>query len=169
MGERRGGHRPDQSLAPVLPKHLQQVLPQAQVVHGDVVVVFVGGASFENEVDVVGQQDRGEEQGGEMHAPEEDVDLEPGGIEACDEHNHGENELEDLAPRGVTELRHQEGSVEVGAVDDGDPHVEQEQEEEAVVPVADAVPHKHAVVLPLQNANVANVAVPRPRRGDALA
>lgn len=96
-----------------------------------------------------------------MNAPKKDVDLKPGGIESCYEHDHGENEPENLAPRGFTELRYEEGGVEVGAVDDREPHVKEEKAKVAMISMTNAITNKHAMMFPLQNANVAYIAVPR--------
>ena len=104
-----------------------------------------------------------------MDAPEKDVKLEPGGVHPRDQHHHGEDELEDLLPADAAELRGEEEGVEVAAVEDAEPHVEEEEAKVAVVAVADAVADKHAVVLSLEDADVANVAVPGARRCHRLA
>lgn len=118
---------------------------------------------------MIQQQDRGQQEGREVDAPEEDVELQPGGVQPGDQHDHGKDELEELLPGAAAELAGQEHGVEVGAVEDTEPHVEQEEAEETMVAMTDAVTDEHAVVLALQDADVADVAVPGPGRRHGLA
>ena len=166
--QRRRSPGQSKGLEDVGAKHLPQVLLPAQIVDPDAVVVLVRRPAFDDQVDVVGQQDCRQQQGCEMDAPEEDVHLQPGRVQAGDEHDHGEDELENLAPGRLAELGNEERRVEVGAVNDRNPHVEEEEAKVAVVLVPHAVADEHAVMLALEDANVADVAVPRPRRRDAF-
>ena len=60
-------------------------------------------------------------------------------------------------------------SVEVGAVEDAGPHVEEEEAKVSVVAVPHAVADEHAVMLSFEDASVANVAVPSPGWSHRLA
>lgn len=115
---------------------------------------------------MVGQKNCREQQCSEVNAPKKDVDLKPGGIQSCYEHDHGENESENLAPRGFTELGYEEGGVEVGAVNDREPHVKEEKAKVAMISMTNAITNKHAMMFPLQNANVAYIAVPRSEKSN---
>ena len=186
LGWREG---PPQRAAPVVAEHLQQVLPPAQVVEAALArVVLVRGLAVQHQVGVVDGEHGGEEGGGEVRAPEEDVELHPGGV-VGDEGNQREDELGDGGPGDLVQVHGQEAGVEPGAVAHREPHVQQEQDEvpgkqdrvdtcanrgsisnvSPVVPVTHAVSHEHAVVLPLEHADAADRAVPGPGRLHGLA
>ena len=94
--------------------------------------------------------------------------LEPGEVEGEQRHER-KHELGHHGPGELVDVGGQEAGVEVGAVEDGGPHVPQEEAEVPVVAVADAVADEHAVVLPLEDADPADGAVPGARRLNRLA
>ena len=83
---------------------------------------------------MVEQQDGGEEEGGKVGAPEEDVELQPGEVE-CEERDEREDELGQDRPRDLAEVPRQEARVEVRAVEHGRPEVREEEDEVSMIPV----------------------------------
>ena len=86
--------------------------------------------------------------------------LVPGYVHPCHDDQQREDELQQGVGRGHPYLNVHVDSVEVGAVDHPGPGPGQEEEEVPVVEVTHAVPGEHAVVLPLEDADVAGGAVP---------
>jgi len=97
---------------------------------------------------MVGQKDCGEQQCSKVNTPEKDIDLKPGSVKAGDEHDHRKDEPENLTPRGFTQLRHEESSIKVRAIDNREPHVEQKEAKVSVITMTNTIPNKHAVVFP---------------------
>ena len=81
---------------------------------------------------MVEQQDGGEEEGGKVCAPEEDVELQPREVEG-EERDEREDELGQVRPRDLAEVQRQEARVEVRAVEHARPEVRQEEDEVPVV------------------------------------
>ena len=81
---------------------------------------------------MVEQQDGGEEEGGKVGAPEEDVELQPREVEG-EERDEREDELGQVRPRDLAEVQRQEARVEVRAVEHARPEVRQEEDEVPVV------------------------------------
>ena len=84
------------------------------------------------QISMVEQQDGGEEEGGKVGAPEEDVELQPREVEG-EERDEREDELGQVRPRDLAEVQRQEARVEVRAVEHARPEVRQEEDEVPVV------------------------------------
>lgn len=163
MGEFWWCEGPDHGEVPSGSHHFHQVLLGAQVVVGDLPVGLEGGLAGHDELDVVDEEDAGEEEGGEVDTPEEDGDLAPGDVHPGDEDHEGKDELEGGEGGEQAEFNPQIEGVEVATVEDASPQPGKEHDEVSVVGVSYAVPSKHAVMFPLEDADPTRSAVPGSR------
>lgn len=109
---------------------------------------------------MIDEENRGEKESSNMDGPEEDGNLGPGYVHARHEDEEREHKLQESHGGDQTKLSPDIEGVEVCAVENACPHPRQEEYEVPVVEVANTVPSKHAVVLPLKNAHPAHRAVP---------
>lgn len=94
-----------------------------------------------------------------MGGPEENVKLEPGEIKR-EETNERKYKLGHHGPRDFVQVSGQKVGVEVGAVANREPHVEEEEAKVSVVSVSHAIAHKHAMMLSFQDTDPTTRAMP---------
>lgn len=163
MGELGLDKWPDHSNVPSITQNLNPILSPSQVVVSNLSIGLESCVSFVNQPDMIHQQDRCEEGGSYVDRPEENGNLSPGDVHARHDDQQGENKLEESHGGHEPKLSPDIERVEVGAVEDPDPHPGQEEDEVPVVEVPHAIPGKHAVMFPFENTNPTHCAVPSPR------
>lgn len=103
------------------------------------------------------------------HDVQQQVELIDGAVKAEEEDRYGKDHLNDRH----RELEGRSGPDEETAVGEGVPRAEeqvpQKHDEVSVIVMAHAAPGEHAVVIPLEDAGVAGIAVPGSRRRQGLA
>jgi len=139
----------EESQVPAVAQYLPPILAPAEIVGPDLAVCLKGGGTLLDQPHMVDQQDCSQQQGGNVNRPEKYCHLGPGQVHPRHEDEKREDKLEHSRQRHILKLSPDIERVEVGAVEDPEPKPGEEEDEESVVEVADAVAGKHAVVLPL--------------------
>jgi len=138
-----------QGEVPTVSQNLSPVLPPAKVVRANLTVCLKGGGTPLDQPHMVDQEDCGQQQGGHMNGPEKYGHLGPGQVHPRHKDKEWEDKLEHSRQRHILKLSPDIEGVEVCAVENPEPKPGEEEDEESVVEVADAIAGKHAVVLSL--------------------
>lgn len=169
MGQLRLYVRKQPRQIPPFAKHLPNIVLPTDVVREVSLVALVAHDASENQIEVINAQHSGVQGAHHRHDVQQHVKLIDGAVEAEEEDRHGEDHLDD----GHRKLEGYPAPDEEAAVAEGvrraEEQVPQEHDEVPVIVIADAAAGEHAVVVALQDARVAGVAVPGAGRREALA
>ncbi len=143
--------------------------PVARVVAAASLVALERRLVVEQQVALLVDEDGREEAADERHRIVEHVELRHREVQAEEQHRDGHEQAQHVRPVHLFDQRPDEPVVEVAGVHGGRAQVHQEQVKVAEVVEAYAAASEGAVVLALQDACLAHVAVPGPRRRQGLA